>query len=133
MKRQTYNILIGVVVVAIVALLWSHISTSLLVLAALVSFVVWAVRRPRQGSAALYCSNCGIVGTPKKRVKGSFWVEVLLWLCFVVPGMIYSVWRLTTQDVVCPSCGAPNMIPVDSPKARAAFVATPPAAPTHVA
>lgn len=70
---------------------------------------------------SMYCPNCGTVGTPKTRVKGSFFIEVILWLCFLFPGIIYSIWRLTSKDKVCPSCGAPNMIPSDSPKARAAL------------
>ncbi len=69
----------------------------------------------------LYCQHCGTIGRPATRVKGSFLIEVALWLCFLVPGLIYSLWRLTTKEAVCPRCGAPNMIPTDSPKARAAL------------
>lgn len=68
----------------------------------------------------MYCQNCGSVGLPTTRVKGSFGVEVVLWLLMILPGLLYSVWRLTTKEQVCPKCGAPHMIPVDSPKARAA-------------
>lgn len=71
--------------------------------------------------AQMYCPNCGTVGAPKKIVKGSFLVEVVLWLCFLLPGLIYSVWRLTSKAEVCPSCSAQNMIPLDSPKAKAAL------------
>jgi hypothetical protein len=52
--------------------------------------------------------------------KGSFLIEFLLWVCFIVPGLIYSIWRLGTRHKGCPSCGGP-MIPVDSPVARAAM------------
>lgn len=69
----------------------------------------------------MYCSNCGTVAAPKTRVKGSFLIEIFLWLCFLLPGLMYSIWRLTTKEKVCPQCGAPNMIPADSPKARAAL------------
>jgi hypothetical protein len=72
-------------------------------------------------AAELYCQNCGTVAKAKKRVKGSFGIEVILWICFLIPGMIYSVWRLTSKEQVCPECGAPNMIPLTSPKARAAL------------
>ena len=72
-------------------------------------------------SGGMYCPNCGSVGTPRNRTKGSFWIELILWLCFLVPGLLYSVWRLTTKEAVCPKCGAPHMIPADSPKARAAL------------
>ena len=69
----------------------------------------------------LYCPNCGTVGRPKKVTRGSFLIELFLWLMFIVPGLIYSIWRLSTRASVCPACGAPNMIPTDSPKARAAI------------
>jgi len=66
----------------------------------------------------LLCANCGYQGKPKLRVKGSFVIEVLLWLFFLLPGLIYSVWRLTTKQQVCPQCGNENMIPLDSPRAQ---------------
>jgi hypothetical protein len=71
----------------------------------------------------MYCPNCGTVGKPKKITKGSLLIEIVLWLFMILPGLLYSMWRLTTKYQACPSCLAPNMIPVDSPKARAARVA----------
>ena len=73
----------------------------------------------------MYCQNCGVTGKPKTQTKGSFLIEVFLWLCLIIPGWIYSLWRLTSREKVCPSCGAPNMIPVDSPKTRAALAQRP--------
>ena len=80
--------------------------------------------RPVPKAGELLCQNCGAVGRPTKRVKGSFLIELVLWLCFLVPGVIYSIWRLTTKELVCPQCGAPNMIPADSPKARTILAGT---------
>lgn len=65
--------------------------------------------------ARLICRNCGTIGKPKMRTKGSFLIELVLWLCFIVPGVFYSLWRLTTKEKVCPSCGATNMVPLNSP------------------
>jgi len=49
-------------------------------------------------------------------MKGYFIVEVILWLCFILPGLIYSLWRHTTTAYnVCPKCSHPNMIPSDTP------------------
>jgi len=81
---------------------------------------------------ALYCQHCGETGRPVTRVKGSFLTEALIWIGLLIigaivswwlllPAVLYSVWRLSTKDRVCPKCAAPNMIPVDSPKARAAL------------
>ena len=54
----------------------------------------------------------------KTKVQGSFALEIILWLFLLIPGLIYSVWRLTSKQKVCPKCGQPNMIPMDSPIAR---------------
>ena len=61
------------------------------------------------------CTTCGFIGSPKKIVKGSILIELVLWLAFLVPGLIYSIWRLTTKYDACPKCKNASMIPVDSP------------------
>jgi hypothetical protein len=48
-------------------------------------------------AARMYCPNCGTWGSPKTYTKGSFALEVLLWLCLLVPGLLYSVWRLASR------------------------------------
>jgi hypothetical protein len=50
--------------------------------------------------------------------RGSFWIEIALWLLFCAPGLIYSIWRLTTKRKVCPNCGAEDLIPPTSPRAK---------------
>jgi len=64
------------------------------------------------------CTNCCYVGRRIEITKGSFGVELALWLLFLAPGIIYSIWRLTSRYMACPKCKAPNMIPADSPVAR---------------
>ncbi len=96
----------------------------LLTIVILVGVAVWIIRKRNNriaGAGSMYCTHCGTVAAPQKRVKGSFWIELILWCCFLIPGLIYSVWRLTTKDSVCPGCAMPNMIPVESPKAQAAL------------
>ena len=66
----------------------------------------------------MICTSCGTKGKPKRKTKGSIFVEIILWICFIIPGVIYSIWRMTTRYKACPSCDAPNMIPVDSPMAQ---------------
>jgi hypothetical protein len=68
-----------------------------------------------------YCPTCGTIATPKRTTKGSFWIELALWLLFLLPGFLYSLWRLTSRYDACPKCGAPGMIPTTSPRARAAI------------
>lgn len=64
------------------------------------------------------CANCGFCGNSKMAVRGSLAMEIVLWLMFIVPGVIYSIWRLTTKQQVCPQCDAPNMVPPDSPRGK---------------
>ncbi len=68
-----------------------------------------------------YCPSCGTVGVPQFRKSGSTALEVLLWLFFLIPGIIYSIWRTSTKRWVCPKCEQSGMIPLDSPKAKAAL------------
>ena len=74
-----------------------------------------------------YCPQCEGVGYPIRHTSGSFFVEVVLWLFFCAPGIVYTIWRHTSARSVCPACGAPNMVPLSSPRARGAVI--PPAAP----
>jgi hypothetical protein len=66
----------------------------------------------------LICPNCGNIGSPKTVTEGSILTELFLWICFIIPGVIYSIWRLTTRHKACRSCAAANLIPLDSPRGR---------------
>lgn len=68
----------------------------------------------------LVCTQCGTVGYGKTLTKGSIIIELILWLCFLVPGLVYSIWRLTSRVVVCKVCENPSLIPVDSPAGKRA-------------
>jgi hypothetical protein len=75
----------------------------------------WMVTRRQGGPDPQYCLSCGAVGKPQFRKSGSTWTEVFLWLLAILPGAIYSVWRLTTKRWVCAKCGQTGIIPLDSP------------------
>ena len=65
------------------------------------------------------CANCGHIGQARKVTRGSFLMELVLWLCFIVPGLIYSIWRMTSKQLACPQCHASaTMIPLDSPRGK---------------
>lgn len=64
------------------------------------------------------CKDCGTVAEPKTATRGTLALEIILWLCFLVPGLIYSVWRLSTRYDACPSCGSANLVPVASPHGK---------------
>ena len=64
-----------------------------------------------------YCLDCGHEGPVKNKAKGSMGVEIILWICFIIPGLIYSIWRLNSKYQACTSCGSQKVIPANSPNA----------------
>lgn len=67
----------------------------------------------------LYCATCGHKGRGKMHTRGSLAIEIVLWLSFLVPGVIYTLWRHGSKRRVCAKCGAATLIPLNSPVARA--------------
>lgn len=66
----------------------------------------------------LLCINCGYQGRPKRITRGSILIELVLWV-LIIPGLVYSLWRLTSgRQMVCPSCREPKIIPLTSPVAQ---------------
>ena len=69
-------------------------------------------------TGSMICPHCGTRGEPKTITKGSLGMEIILWICFLVPGFIYSIWRLTTRQKGCPACNQIGMIGVNTPNGR---------------
>lgn len=84
----------------------------------IIVFVIYrAVSDAKTGGLKRHCMTCGTDDFSKVRTRGSIWIEIILWLCFLVPGLIYSVWRLTTKREVCRACGSETIVPPDAPAA----------------
>lgn len=66
----------------------------------------------------LFCKSCHAVDGTKRNMPGSILIELVLWLCFIVPGLIYSLWRHSATKQVCSSCGSKEIIPISSPLAK---------------
>lgn len=64
------------------------------------------------------CTSCLTKGDPKTVAKGSILVEFGMWCFFIVPGIIYSFWRLGSKYKACRACGSAEIIPTDSPRAQ---------------
>jgi hypothetical protein len=79
-------------------------------------------------SDSVVCKQCGHYGEPERHTKGSIWIELVLWLCFIIPGLIYSIWRLNTRANVCAKCGSTELLPIDSPLGRKLMQEVAPAA-----
>ena len=91
------------------------------VMAALVIGLIMAIKGSgRSSGPVMYCTACGTEGRGKTKTRGSLLIEVVLWICFLVPGLIYSLWRHSSKHKVCGACGAAALVPLNSPVARAA-------------
>lgn len=75
--------------------------------------------KPAPSRRARICTQCGSIGKPQRVAGGSLLVELALWLFFLVPGFIYSLWRISTKRPACRACGAIHaMVPLHSPRGR---------------
>ena len=57
-----------------------------------------------------YCNTCHNY-TAVALKKGSGWIELVLYLCYIVPGILYSIWRHSGAPNVCPLCRAAALVP----------------------
>lgn len=103
-----------------VHLLFQIIMTLVIVAATfwIIGKMVLSVFAPGLFAPQRLCVQCEFKGKAKPETKGSIGVEIILWLCFLLPGMIYSVWRLSNKSMICPSCGCRDLVPLDSPRAK---------------
>ena len=71
------------------------------------------------------CPVCKHTGPPKRVTPGSFWIEVVLWLFFIIPGVIYSLWRLSARKSICTRCGNPYVYKNEIRHLDTAYCVTP--------
>ncbi|MEE8575430.1 MAG: hypothetical protein V3T30_08465 [Thermodesulfobacteriota bacterium] len=64
--------------------------------------------------AKYVCPSCSHRGKPMLLRKGSRKTEIILWICGIVPGILYSIWRYNTALPACPQCDQGVMISVKS-------------------
>jgi len=64
------------------------------------------------------CTHCHTRVTPEVHTPGSAGLELLAWIVFLVPGLLYSLWRRNARTLICPVCKAPNPIPLTAPAAQ---------------
>jgi hypothetical protein len=66
----------------------------------------------------VFCTRCESVARPKRRAEGSSILELILWLLLIVPGVIYSLWRMNSYYDVCRRCGSREVVPMNSARAK---------------
>lgn len=62
------------------------------------------------GRPKYYCNACHNY-SPTALKKGNGWIELVLYLFYIVPGIIYSIWRRSGAPTVCPICRASALVP----------------------
>ena len=83
-----------------------------------IAYVIYLIVRDSKTTPGLVCKTCGYRGCAQSQVRGTLAVEIVLWLCLIIPGLIYSLWRGGARHFVCPKCGGRELIPADSPLGR---------------
>ena len=81
------------------------------------ALVAWLIMRRRDGPV-MVCLQCGHNGKTVQKTPGSTGVELLCWLLFIVPGVIYGLWRMSARRQVCAMCGHDKLVPPQSPAGR---------------
>lgn len=102
------------------------VAVNTLLIVAVFAGIGWLLKRmfvDPQGPV-MVCTQCGHHGFTVRRVKGSTGIELILWLCFLVPGLIYSVWRMSSRRPVCTACGSSALVPPSSPVGQRMLGAT---------
>jgi hypothetical protein len=92
--------------------------TALIIVAVGIVFLFSKAKQHQKLYCESVCSSCGAVSVPKRGNKGSFGVELVLWLFFIVPGLIYSLWRQANEERRCRACNGTSMVPLDSPRGQ---------------
>ena len=87
----------------------------LIVVIVLIYFLV--IKKPKKDKS-MVCNSCETKGETTTVTKGSIFIEIVLWCCFLVPGIIYSIWRSTSKQKVCSACGATTLVPLNSPAGK---------------
>lgn len=96
--------------------------------------MIYLKRRVQKAmTGRLLCTTCGHYGEPVPLVKGDIGTEMVLWLLFILPGLMYSAWRQSSRYDGCAKCGGANLVPPDSPVGRKllADAAPPPPRPAR--
>lgn len=67
----------------------------------------------KKDHSSYVCSQCGST-TAERHTKGHFIIEVILYLFFCLPGVIYSLWRVFSRRWVCSQCKSDKLLPQGS-------------------
>lgn len=69
----------------------------------------------------IICKNCGHIGSPEQKLKGHILITIILLICWIIPGLIYMIWRRSGLKNTCTSCGSENIVRTDSAAGQTAL------------
>lgn len=85
-----------------------------IVVVLVVAVSIW-IGSKRKPPAGMICRNCETYAYPiYGPMKGSAVITVILLFFFVLPGIIYAIWRRTGRRPVCAQCGDSSLVPWSS-------------------
>ncbi len=82
----------------------------------IIFFVPKVEHKDEHNQPELICKDCGSLVSGEEHKKGSGSIEIVLWLLFLLPGLIYSMWRTSGDLKHCEVCKSINLIPQNSPE-----------------
>ncbi len=63
------------------------------------------------------CMECGCQHDPIDAKRGLLVIEIFMWLLYILPGVIYSIWRRVRTQQVCSKCRNPSVVLTSSSRA----------------
>ena len=86
------------------------------------SLIIWGLYRlalwdKRRRKKERFCVTCEHRGPTTEKTPGSVAITLILLFFFIIPGLLYEVWRSNNRKLVCSKCGSTDVIPFDSPRA----------------
>jgi hypothetical protein len=61
------------------------------------------------------CSNCGSLNSDTTKEDGSTLITIILLICYIIPGIIYFLWRGSTKRIICKNCKNSTIIDAKTP------------------
>lgn len=80
-----------------------------------------ARKSPRLPLPLMFCTTCEQTVMVRRKLAGSGWITCILLLAYIVPGLIYMIWRRSAGKNICTTCGSNALVPLDSPRAQRAL------------
>ena len=76
------------------------------------------------GKMLFYCNSCHN-SSARAVMKGNGWIELILYFVYIIPGILYSIWRRSGQPNICPICNAPALVPISAAKPSPTLATSP--------